>query len=93
MARSGTAPEPAAAFQRGPEAENVRKVFDLIGLKMPAGAGRGGFGGFGGGSEAAPGSYLVTLKVGDKTYTQLLRIERVSGSGAAGGFPFGQDDR
>jgi hypothetical protein len=94
MARSGTAPEPAAAFQRGPEPDNVRKVFDLIGLKMPAGAGRGGFGGFGGGSEAGSGSYLVTLKVGDKTYKQLLRIERVSGGGTNAGFPFGEyDDR
>ncbi len=92
MARSGTAPEPAAAFQRGPEADNVRKVFDLIGLKMPAPAGRGGFGGFGGGGEAGSGSYLVTLKVGDKTYKQLLRIERVSGSGTSAGFPFGDDD-
>ena len=92
MARSGTAPAPAAAFQRGPEADDVRKIFDLIGLKMPAPAGRGGFGGFGGGSEAGSGSYLVTLKVGDKTYTQLLRIERVSGSGTGAGFPFGADD-
>jgi photosystem II stability/assembly factor-like uncharacterized protein len=91
MARSGTAPEPAAAFQRGPESAAVRTVFDLIGLKMPAPAGRG-FGGFGGGSEAGSGSYLVTLKVGDNTYKQLLRIERVSGSGTAAGFPFGQDD-
>ncbi|MHB1097726.1 MAG: WD40/YVTN/BNR-like repeat-containing protein [Gemmatimonadaceae bacterium] len=92
MARSGTAPAPAAAFQRGPETANVRRIFDLIGLKMPAPAGRGGFGGFGGGSEAGAGSYLVTLKVGDKTYQQLLRIERVSGSGTGAGFPFGDDD-
>lgn len=94
-ARSGTAPDPAAAAgpqSRGPEPENVRKVFDLIGLKVPAGGGRGGFGGFGaGGAEAGTGSYLVTLKVGDKTYTQVLRIERVSGSGSAG-TPFGLND-
>ena len=76
---------------RGPEPENVRKIFDLIGLKVPAPAGRG-FGGFGaGGGEVGTGSYLVTLKVGDKTYKQVLRVERVSG-GDAGFSPFGEDD-
>jgi hypothetical protein len=77
---------------RGPEPENVKKIFDLIGLKVPAGGGRGGFGGFGaGGSEASTGQYLVTLKVGDKSYRQVLRIERVSG-GDSGFSPFGGDD-
>jgi len=94
----GTAPRPgtpdAAAEGGGPnrgaaEPESVRKIFELIGLKVPAGAGgRGGFGGGGAGSEANTGSYLVTLNVGDKTYKQVLRIERASGgeAGSAVGF-------
>jgi hypothetical protein len=94
-ARNGLAADPAAAFgpQRGPETEAVRKVFDLIGIKVPAPAGRG-FGGFGGlgGGEAGTGSYLVTLKIGDKTYKQVLKIERVSG-GDGGSSPFGTDER
>ena len=77
---------------RGPEPENVKKIFDLIGLKVPAGGGRGGFGGLGGGgSEASTGQYLVTLKVGEKSYKQVLKIERVSG-GDSGFSPFGGDD-
>ncbi|MBM3907316.1 MAG: hypothetical protein FJ363_04450 [Gemmatimonadetes bacterium] len=94
-ARSGLAADPAAAAgpQRGPEPESVRRIFDIIGLKMPAG-GRGGFGGFGGfAAEQGTGTYLVTLKVGDKTYKQVLKIERVSGGDGGGGFPFGEDDR
>ena len=101
-ARPGEGPLPRAGAadaaaegggpQRGPEPENVRKVFDLIGLKVPAGAGRGGFGGGAGGSEAGTGTYLVTLKVGDKTFKQVLKIERMSG-GDSGGSPFGGDER
>jgi photosystem II stability/assembly factor-like uncharacterized protein len=67
----------------GPEAPNVVKVFGLIGIRPPAG-GRGGGGG--GGRGGAPGAfmantgeYLVTLKVGDQTLRQVLRVERVSG--------------
>jgi hypothetical protein len=33
----------------------------------------------------------VTLKVGDKSYRQVLRIERVSG-GDTGFSPFGEDE-
>jgi hypothetical protein len=94
-ARSGLAADPTAGggVQRGPEPDNVRKIFDIIGLKMPAGAGRGGFGGFGaGGSEAGTGAYLITLRIGDKSYKQVLNIERVSG-GDSGGSPFGGDER
>jgi len=36
-------------------------------------------GGFGGGAMAAPGAYTVTLTVGDKTYTQYLRVDREAG--------------
>ncbi len=96
----GQAPRPGAAdaaaegggVQRGgTETDAVKKVFALIGLKVPAPAGRGGFGGFGaGGGEASTGTYLVTLKVGDKTYKQTLRVEGASGGG--GFSPFGEDD-
>ncbi len=97
----GTAPRPGtpdAAAEGGganrgaAEPENVRKIFELIGLKVPAGpGGRGGFGGAAVGSDNGTGSYLVTLKIGDKTYKQVLKIERVSG-GDSGGSPFGGDD-
>ena len=82
---------------RVPETDAVKKIFELIGLKLPAGqGGRGGggggaFGGAGGGSEQTTGSYLVTLKAGDKTYKQVLKIERVSG-GDSGFSPFGGDN-
>ena len=95
-ARAGTATDPAAegGVQRGAttESDAVKKIFELIGLKVPSAGGRGGgFGGFGGAAENATGSYLVTLKVGDKTYKQVLRVERVSG-GDSGFSPFGVDD-
>jgi photosystem II stability/assembly factor-like uncharacterized protein len=95
----GQAPRPGAAdaaaeggVQRGgTETDAVKKIFELIGLKVPAPAGRG-FGGFGaGGSEASTGTYLVTLKVGDKTYKQSLRVEGNSGGGSAVA-PFDEDD-
>ncbi|MHB1313093.1 MAG: WD40/YVTN/BNR-like repeat-containing protein, partial [Gemmatimonadaceae bacterium] len=94
----GTPPRAGAAAAaeggpqaRGPEPENVKKIFGLIGLKVPAAAGRG-FGGFGaGGTEASTGQYLVTLKVGDKSFKQVLKVERVSG-GDSGFSPFGGDD-
>ncbi len=79
---------------RGPEPDNVRKIFDLIGMKVPASGGGfgGGFGGGGGAGEAGTGSYLVTLKAGDTTVKQVLKIERVSG-GESGFSPFGGDER
>lgn len=94
VARNGLVADATAGggVQRGPEPENVRRVFDIIGLKMPAPAGRG-FGGFGvGGSEASTGSYLITLKIGDKSYKQVLKVERVSGGESAGFSFFGDDE-
>ena len=82
----------AGPMLRARRPENVRKIFELIGLKVPAGAGgRGGFGGAAAGSDNGTGSYLVTLKIGDKTYKQVLKIERVSG-GDTGFSPFGGDE-
>ena len=92
--RPGTpdAAEGGGVQRGGTETDAVKKIFELIGLKVPAPAGRG-FGSFGGavGGEANTGSYLVTLKVGDKTYKQVLKVERVSG-GDSGFSPFGTDD-
>jgi len=98
--RPGT-PEAAAeggGVQRGQtqESDAVKKVFELIGLKVPAGpggrGGGGGFAGFGGAAEQGTGSYLVTLKVGDKTYKQVLKVERVSGGDSGVGGFFDDDD-
>ena len=101
----GQAPRPGTAdaaaeggVQRGAvvESDAVKKIFELIGMKVPsAGGGRGGFGGFGGagGGEQNTGAYLVTLKVGDKTYKQVLRVERVSGGDSGFGGFFEDDDR
>jgi len=78
----------------------VKKVFDLIGLKPPAGGGRGGGGGGGGGRGGAggganftvtTGDYLVTLVIGNQTYKQKMRVERISG-GDEPGNPFGEEN-
>jgi hypothetical protein len=59
-------------------------VLQLIGVKPPAGGGRGGGGGggrggLGGGSVAGNGEYLVTMTVGTQTFRTVLKVERVSG--------------
>ncbi|MCC7194634.1 MAG: hypothetical protein IT356_03660 [Gemmatimonadaceae bacterium] len=80
----------------GPESDKVRRVFEIIGLRVPGGGGRGGRGGFGGfggagGSfTASTGDYLVTLVVNGQTFKQTLRVERTSGGGDAN--PFGFND-
>lgn len=107
--RGGAPADPAAGGEGGgggrggaigPESDKVRRVFDIIGIHLPAGgggrggfAGFAGFGGFGGGGQftAGTGDYLVTLVVGSQTLKQKLHIERVSGAGDSG-FPFGGDD-
>ncbi len=84
----------------GPESDAVKKIGDIIGLKMPAGpgGGRGGnfaaFGGAGGGNfTAGTGDYLVTLTIGNTTLKQKLHVERVSGGDDAfGGFGADDDD-
>ena len=69
-----------------PETANVLKVYAIIGLRAPAGGGRGGGGGGRGGAGggrgalvASTGEYLVTMTVGGQTYKQVLRVERVTG--------------
>ena len=49
--------------------------------------GRGGGGGQG--ELAGPGEYTITLEVGERTYTQTLTVEVLSGMG--GGSPFGDE--
>ena len=54
------------------------KIWEMIGMKAPAGLGRGGGGfGGGGGNLAEPGTYVVTLSAGGQTYKQTFRVERV----------------
>jgi photosystem II stability/assembly factor-like uncharacterized protein len=81
----------------GPEPANVLKVFQIIGIRPPAGGGRGGGGGGGrgGGSGglANTGDYLVTMTVGGKTLRQVLHVERVSGGDAGNGFGGGDDQQ
>jgi hypothetical protein len=60
----------------GPEPANVTKVFDLIGIKIASGGGRGGGGrGGAGGSLAGAGDYLVTMTFKGQSYRQVLHIE------------------
>ncbi|HVT38021.1 MAG TPA: hypothetical protein VHE78_03185 [Gemmatimonadaceae bacterium] len=74
----------------GPEPANVTKVFQMIGLRPPAGGGRGGGGGGrgGGGPVVSTGDYLVTIVVGTQTLRTTLHVERVSGGDDVGN-PFG----
>ncbi len=81
------------------ESDAVKKIFDIIGIKIPAqGGGRGGnFAAFAGGGAgnftAGTGDYLVTLTVGSTTLKQKLHVERVSGGDDAfGGFGFDDED-
>ena len=86
-------PNLAELQQRAQQMQNaasnpaVRKVFELIGLPVPAQGGRG-FGGLGGGgSSATTGDYGVVLQIGNTIQKAILRVEN---TGAAGGFnPFG----
>ena len=82
----------AAAFaaggggRGGPPEPAQQKIWDLIGMKSPAGGGRGGGGGFGGGGGnlVEPGTYVVTLSAGGQMYKQTFRVERVgTGDGVA----------
>ena len=59
--------------------------------RAAAGGGGGGFGG-GGANAIASGDYLVSITVGDKTLSRVLRVERVSGSGGGSTFVFDDDD-
>jgi hypothetical protein len=72
----------------------VNRVWGIIGMPRPAGAGGGrggggggGRGGFGGGASAGTGDYLVTLTIGGQTYKQTFHVESPGVSGATS--PFG----
>jgi photosystem II stability/assembly factor-like uncharacterized protein len=75
--------EGAGGGPGGPESANVIKIFEIIGIKPPAGGrgGRGGGGGGrgGGGSLVGTGDYLVTMTVGGHSYRQTLHVERITG--------------
>jgi hypothetical protein len=79
----------AAAMGEGAAAVVMPDQNQLMNLFRALGgmAGRGGF--FAAGAMAPPlvgtGDYLVTLSVGGQAYRQVLRVERVSGSGIVGG--------
>jgi hypothetical protein len=78
----------AAQMQNAGSNPAVRKVFELIGLPMPAG-GRGGFGGFGGGGGVAnTGEYGIVLQIGNTIQKQTLRIENMGAAGGANPFGF-----
>ena len=68
----------AAASGRGTPEPAQQKIWDLIGMKPPAGRGGGAGGGFGGGGNLVePGTYVATLMAGGQTYKQTFRVERV----------------
>ncbi|HZD05692.1 MAG TPA: hypothetical protein VE173_12270, partial [Longimicrobiales bacterium] len=68
----------------GIDTDQLREVAELVnpggGMRGLFGRGRGGRGGFGGGGELVePGSYTVTLKVGDRTFTRAMEVHRMPG--------------
>jgi photosystem II stability/assembly factor-like uncharacterized protein len=82
----------AAQLQSAGSNPAVRKVFELIGLPVPA-QGRGGFGGFGGfGSTATTGDYGIVLQIGTTVQKQMLRVENTGAAGGGNPFGFQQDD-
>ena len=85
----------AAAFTGGGRGGAVepaqQKIWDLIGMKPPAG-GRGGAGFGGGGTLVEPGTYVVTLSAGGQTYKQTVRVERSGTGDGDGGGAFENDE-
>ncbi len=77
----------------GPLEPAQQKIWDVIGMKPPAGGGRGGGGGFGGAGAALAeaGTYVATLSAGGETYKQTFRVERV-GMGDNASMPREEDD-
>ncbi len=67
-------------------APDVRQIFRL--LRTPGSRGRFGGRRGGGGQVVESGDYLVSITVEGKTLTQVLRVERVNGSGRGSGFGF-----
>jgi photosystem II stability/assembly factor-like uncharacterized protein len=86
--------ERATQLQNASSNPAVRRVFDLIGLPVPATGGRGGFGGFGaGGGVANTGDFAVVLQVGGTVMKQRLRVENMGAAGGANPFGFSDEDR
>jgi len=85
--------EGAAAGAEAPDAGGMANLFQALQRALPPGA--LGFGGGGrrggGGGIAEPGTYKVSMTVGGKTYTQLLKVERINGEGGMG-FSFDDED-
>jgi len=89
--------EPGGQFEPG-FAQQLGQLLRLPG--QPAGGGGGGAGGAfgfvaqafgrpgGGAPVVASGDYLVSLTVGDRTLTRVLRVERLTGAGGAATFAF-----
>ena len=80
--------ERAAGGQRGPDFGQMRELSELIvpgqGMRSMMRMFRGGGGQ---GELVEPGRYTVTLKAGDRTFTQTVRVRRVgSFSGRSSGF-------
>ena len=65
-----------------PDMGRMRELADLVrpGVGMRGLFGRGGGGGQGGGELVEPGSYTVTVKIGDRTLSRTLMVERVEAS-------------
>ena len=66
-----------------PDMGRMRELADLVrpGVGMRGLFGRGGGGGQGGGGELVePGSYTVTVRIGDRTLSRTLMVERVEAS-------------
>lgn len=84
----------AAQMRNAARNPAVRKIFDIIGMPMPATGGRGfgGFGGFGGGGVATTGDYAVVLEVGGKVLKQVLRVENAGAAAGASPFGFEEDE-
>ncbi|OYV74097.1 MAG: hypothetical protein B7Z72_00975 [Gemmatimonadetes bacterium 21-71-4] len=80
--RGGAAVDVMGAFPGG-----FRQISDLFGMR-----GRGGFGRGAGGNVVDSGDYMVSITVDGVTQKQILRVDRLSGGGAAG-FEFGTGDR
>ena len=80
--RGGAAVDVPGAFPGG-----FRQMSELFGMR-----GRGGFGRGAGGNIVDSGDYMVSITVDGVTQKQILRVDRLSGGGAAG-FDFGTGDR
>jgi hypothetical protein len=89
--RGAAAPAEGAGEGAAPPDQNqLFSLFRALGGNIGGGGGGGRRGG--GGALVNTGDYLVTVTIGGQAQKTLLRVERVSGSGAVGGF-FEEDDR